>query len=89
MSDEVEVNVLGTNATLVDTDGNGVSDALEDSDGDGLSDGDEVNTHNTDPLSDDSDVSHSMYLQSPFLCTSPPKTHLHCFFTYSGRRLER
>ena len=32
LGDEVEVNILNTNATLADTDGNGVSDADEDSD---------------------------------------------------------
>ena len=32
LGDEVEINILSTNATLADTDGDGVSDADEDSD---------------------------------------------------------
>ena len=32
LGDEVEINILSTNATLVDTDGDGVSDADEDFD---------------------------------------------------------
>ncbi|MGH7337093.1 MAG: S8 family serine peptidase, partial [Myxococcota bacterium] len=55
----------GALATLIDRDGDGLTDAAEaalgtdpldaDSDDDGLSDGEEVNTHGTDPLLPDSD----------------------------------
>ncbi len=58
-------DVAGALATLVDSDGDGLTDAAEaglgtdpldpDSDGDGLSDGAEVNTHGTNPLVADSD----------------------------------
>ena len=58
-------DVAGALATLVDSDGDGLTDAIEtglgtnpqdaDSDDDGLSDGAEVNTHGTDPLTADSD----------------------------------
>jgi subtilisin family serine protease len=58
-------DVLGALATLIDRDGDGLTDAVEaglgtdpldpDSDDDGLSDGAEVNTHGTDPLAADSD----------------------------------
>ena len=60
-----ELNVLGTVAEAIDSDGDGLSDDEEatlgtdpnnaDSDGDGLSDGAEVNTHGTDPNNPDSD----------------------------------
>ena len=56
----------GTNPTLADTDGDGLTDGAEvnthltnpllaDTDGDGLSDGAEVNTHGTNPLLADTD----------------------------------
>ena len=58
-------DVAAALATLIDSDGDGLTDAAEtslgtnpnnpDSDGDGLSDGAEVNTHGTDPLLADSD----------------------------------
>ena len=58
-------DVAGALATLVDSDGDGLTDAVEaglgtdphqaDSDGDGLSDGAEVDTHETNPLAADSD----------------------------------
>ena len=58
-------DVAGALATLVDSDGDGLTDAVEtglgtnpldaDSDDDGLSDGAEVNTHSTNPLDADSD----------------------------------
>ena len=58
-------DVAGALATLVDSDGDGLTDAIEtglgtdpqdaDSDDDGLSDGAEVNTHATDPLDFDTD----------------------------------
>lgn len=58
-----------TDVTLIDTDGDGVSDGDEvntylsdpnvaDTDGDGLSDGDEVNTHSSSPIMADSDGDH-------------------------------
>jgi hypothetical protein len=58
---------LSTNPTLVDSDGDGLSDGAEvnlhgtdplcvDSDEDGLSDADEVNLHGTNPLAADSDA---------------------------------
>ena len=58
-------DVAGALATLIDRDGDGLTDAVEtglgtnpidpDSDDDGLSDGAEVNTHGTNPLVADSD----------------------------------
>jgi subtilisin family serine protease len=58
-------DVAGALATLIDRDGDGLTDAAEaglgtnpldsDSDDDGLSDGAEANTHGTDPLLADSD----------------------------------
>jgi subtilisin family serine protease len=58
-------DVAGALATLVDRDGDGLTDAVEaglgtnpldaDSDDDGLADGAEVDTHGTDPLDPDSD----------------------------------
>ena len=58
-------DVAGALATLIDRDGDGLTDAVEaglgtdpldaDSDDDGLSDGAEVNNHATDPLDPDSD----------------------------------
>jgi subtilisin family serine protease len=58
-------DVAGALATLIDRDGDGLTDAAEaslgtnpldpDSDDDGLSDGAEVNTHGTNPLAADSD----------------------------------
>jgi hypothetical protein len=62
----LQEQAAGTNPTLADTDGDGLSDnnelnvrltnpLLADTDGDGLSDGAEVNTHLTNPLLADTD----------------------------------
>ena len=42
MDDEEEINILGTNPLLVDTDGNGTSDGDEDSDLDGFTNAEEI-----------------------------------------------
>jgi heat shock protein beta len=42
LNDEIEVSILGTDPTLADTDGNGITDGDEDSDGDGFSNAEEV-----------------------------------------------
>ncbi len=45
----------GTHPRNPDSDGNGINDALEDPDGDTLANAEELNIHNTNPLSPDTD----------------------------------
>ena len=59
LNDGVEVNILGTDSTLVDSDSNGTPDGDEDSDGDGFTNAEELKCE-SDPADASSRCSKGM-----------------------------